>query len=167
MGRGALAATSVALLILLAAGCNERSAPSTTQRDRKPWPNDIVELTVGERVLKTEVVFDPPSRQRGLMYREMLPDDRGMLFIFPFRERQSFWMRNTLIPLSIAFISDDGRILEIRSMRPKDESSTRSRYEVRYALEVADGWFERAGVGVGYKLPSFEERVEAFLGSVR
>lgn len=101
------------------------------------------------------------------MYRESIPDDRGMLFIFSRRKPLSFWMRNTLVPLSIAFISDDGRILEIRHMRPKDESSTQSTHEVRYALEVPRGWFDRAGAEVGDTIPDFQRRVAPFLGRVR
>jgi uncharacterized membrane protein (UPF0127 family) len=83
------------------------------------------------------------------MYRKSLDDGRAMLFIFDRDERLSFWMKNTTIPLSIAFLSRDGRILEIRDLQPLDERSVRSSRSARYALEAPQGWFGRAGVAVG------------------
>jgi uncharacterized membrane protein (UPF0127 family) len=86
------------------------------------------------------------------MYRKNLSDGEGMLFIFERDDVLSFWMKNTLIPLSIAFIASDGRILEIRNMQPHDLNSIKSSRSVRYALEVPQGWFSRAGVRVGDRL---------------
>jgi uncharacterized membrane protein (UPF0127 family) len=83
------------------------------------------------------------------MNRKSLADGRGMLFIFDRDQILPFWMKNTLIPLSIAFISADGRILEIRDLRPLDETTVRSSRSARYALEVPQGWFSRAGIKVG------------------
>jgi uncharacterized membrane protein (UPF0127 family) len=83
------------------------------------------------------------------MNRKTLAEGRGMLFIFDRDQSLSFWMKNTLIPLSIAFISKDGRILEIRDMRPLDETPVRSSRSARYALEVPQGWFGRAGIKAG------------------
>jgi uncharacterized membrane protein (UPF0127 family) len=80
------------------------------------------------------------------MYRKSLDDGKGMLFVFDRDESLSFWMKNTLIPLSIAFIASDGRILEIRDMEPESLTPVHSSRSVRYALEVPQGWFDRAGV---------------------
>ena len=83
------------------------------------------------------------------MYREKLADGEGMLFVFDRDEILSFWMKNTLIPLSIAFISYDGKIIDIKDMEPQSLEPVRSSRSVRYALEVPQGWFSRAGFGAG------------------
>jgi len=87
---------------------------------------------------------------RGLMYRESLPQDQGMLFVFPAAQIQSFWMRNTFIPLDIAFISSEGIIVDIQHMKPVDESVLyTSSAPALYALEVNAGWFASHGIEVG------------------
>jgi uncharacterized membrane protein (UPF0127 family) len=83
------------------------------------------------------------------MYRKSLPDGEGMIFVFERDQQLSFWMKNTLIPLSIAYITSDGRITEIRDMYPHDENTVQSSRSVRYALEVPQGWFGRAGIRPG------------------
>ena len=99
--------------------------------------------------IRVEVARTDEERFRGLMFRQHLPDGEGMIFVFD-RDRQlSFWMQNTYIPLSIAFITSDGRIVEIRNMYPHDETHVRSSRSVRYALEVPQGWFDRAGIRLG------------------
>jgi len=100
-------------------------------------------------VVKAELAVTPQERAQGLMHRESLGDGEGMLFIFEKDEVLSFWMRNTLIPLSIAYIAYDGRIIDIKDMYALDESPVRSSRSVRYALEVPQGWFSRAGVREG------------------
>jgi uncharacterized membrane protein (UPF0127 family) len=99
--------------------------------------------------LSVELARSPEERARGLMGRKSLADGEGMLFIFQRDEVLSFWMKNTVIPLSIAFIAADGRIVEIRDMRPHDLSSVKSSRSVRYALETPQGWFGRAGIKPG------------------
>jgi uncharacterized membrane protein (UPF0127 family) len=103
----------------------------------------------GQAVIQAELARTPEERGRGLMFRKNLPDGEGMLFIFERDEPLSFWMKNTLIPLSIAFIASNGRIIEIKNMQPHDLSSVKSSRSVRYALEVPQGWFDRAGVRPG------------------
>ncbi|MDR3019483.1 MAG: DUF192 domain-containing protein, partial [Treponema sp.] len=105
----------------------------------------------GERVavIKTEIAKTQEERNQGLMHRKSLPDGEGMLFVFERDQIMSFWMKNTLIPLSIAFIASDGRILEIKNMYPNDQNSVLSSRSARYALEVPQGWFARAGVVIG------------------
>jgi len=99
--------------------------------------------------LVAELAISDEERAMGLMHRPSLPDGEGMLFVFDRDQRLSFWMKNTIIPLSIAFITSDGRITEIRDMRPLDLTPVVSIRSVRYALEVPQGWFYRVGVGPG------------------
>ena len=96
-----------------------------------------------------EIAVSDTERGTGLMYRKSLADGEGMLFVFDRDQKLSFYMRNTLIPLSIAFILSDGRITEIRDMQPLDETSIVSVRSVRYALEVPQGWFAREGIEPG------------------
>ena len=99
--------------------------------------------------VKAEIARTQEERNRGLMFRKELPDGEGMLFIYERDEVLSFWMKNTGVPLSIAFITSDGRIVEVKDMYPYDENSVLSSRSVRYALEVPQGWFSRAGVQSG------------------
>ena len=85
--------------------------------------------------------------------------------MFPIVRAQSFWMKNTLIPLSIAFISDEGEILQIEHMKPKDLTSTKSKHRVRYALEVNKGWFKRHGIVPGARIEDFGEKVRIYKAS--
>ena len=99
--------------------------------------------------IKAEIAQTQEERNQGLMYRKKLPDGEGMLFVFERDQVLSFWMKNTLLPLSIAFIASDGRIIDIKDMYPHDENSVFSSRSVRYALEVPQGWFSRAGIQNG------------------
>jgi uncharacterized protein len=101
-----------------------------------------VEITV-------EIARTDEERASGLMFRKTLPDGQGMLFVFDRDQQLSFWMKNTVIPLSIAFIASDGHILEIKDMQPNDLTSVKSSRSVRYALEVPQGWFGRVNVKAG------------------
>jgi len=100
-------------------------------------------------VVKAEIAQTAEERSQGLMFRKSLNDGDGMLFVFERDEVLSFWMKNTYIPLSIAFITSDGRIIEIKDMYPHDENPVVSSRSARYALEVPQGWFSRAGVRAG------------------
>jgi uncharacterized membrane protein (UPF0127 family) len=109
-----------------------------------------IETGPGKRIpISVELAQTDQQRTQGLMYRKSLADGKGMLFIFEKDQILSFWMKNTLIPLSIAFISVEGRILEIRDMEPGDMKPLYSSRSARYALEVPQAWFSRAGVVVG------------------
>jgi len=128
------------------AGCN-----STKTVD--PFGLRSVELVVGGVPLKTELAEDEQSRAMGLMFRDSLSEDRGMLFIFDTPRQASFWMKNTKIPLSIAFLESDRVISEEKSMRPYDETLIQSRSDkIRYAIEVNAGWFDRHQVKPGAKV---------------
>ena len=97
-----------------------------------------------------EIARTDAERQRGLMDRTSLDDGAGMLFVFPEPVEVAFWMKNTLIPLSIAFIDEQGIIIDIQDMQPQDETLHYPSGPYRYALEVPQGWFERAGVAIGH-----------------
>lgn len=92
------------------------------------------------------------SQEKGLMGRESLDENRGMLFVYDRDAKKSFWMKNTTIPLSIAYIAADGTIREIYDMEPLSTRTVDSRYSVRYALEVNQGAFERHGINAGDKV---------------
>lgn len=135
-----------ALLFFSAASC-------TAQRAQKLDSHDLtLEGQNGRVSIKTEIARTDEERSIGLMYRKQLADGQGMLFVFDRDDMLSFWMKNTLIPLSIAFISSDGRIVEIKDMVPGSLDPVRASRSVRYALEVPQGWFVRAGIAVGDRL---------------
>ena len=92
------------------------------------------------------------SRQTGLMHRFSLPNDHGMLFVFAAPQPLSFWMRNTYIPLSIAFVDAQGRILNIEELAPQDERSKFSTGPALYAIEMRKGWFAQKGIRAGAKV---------------
>jgi uncharacterized protein len=98
-------------------------------------------LTVGGHRITVEPARRPDERSRGLMFRESLPPDHGMLFLFSVDEVQTFWMRNTVIPLSIAYADASGRIVRIADLEPLDERPVSSIAPTRYALEMNRGWF--------------------------
>jgi len=114
--------------------------------------NLFIEGSGGLVPIITEIASTPAQREQGLMYRKKINDGEAMLFVFERDEMLAFWMKNTLVPLSIAYISHDGRILEIYDMEPGNLNPVRSSRSVRYALEVPQGWFGRAGIGIGDKL---------------
>ncbi|GHU79849.1 hypothetical protein FACS189462_5600 [Spirochaetia bacterium] len=109
----------------------------------------ISRVGAGPVSMEVELARTDQEHSQGLMHRKNLEDGKGMLFIFERDQIMSFWMKNTLIPLSIAFIASDGRIIEIKDMEPLNETPVRSSRSVRYALEVPQGWFSRAGIGIG------------------
>jgi uncharacterized membrane protein (UPF0127 family) len=115
---------------------------------------EIRELTIERSgapavLIKAELARTEDERAQGLMNRKNLPDGEGMFFVFDRDQILSFWMKNTLIPLSIAFIASDGRILEIRDMEPGDLKPLRSSRSARYAMEVPQKWFNRMGITAG------------------
>jgi hypothetical protein len=109
-------------------------------------------LTAGMHIITAELATTPQSRTIGMMFREKTAPNHGMLFVFEYKAQQCFWMRNTPLPLSIAFIEDDGTILQINDMAPKNDSLHCSQRPVRFALEMEQGWFARKGLAVGAKL---------------
>ena len=115
----------------------------------KPAPPTLHAIKVGGKELKVEVVNTREKREAGLSFRKTIPPDQGMLFVYPEDEHQSFWMKNTYVPLSIAFIRSDGWIAQIEDMAPETLTSHPSKVRVKFVLEVPQGWFGRNGVKVG------------------
>lgn len=108
-----------------------------------------VPLTIGPHKVTAEVAATPEERATGLMNRFSLQPDSGMLFMFERAEPLAFWMKNTFIPLSIAFIAADGKIINIEDMKPQSEDSHWSKGPALYALEMKKGWFAERGIGPG------------------
>jgi uncharacterized membrane protein (UPF0127 family) len=111
-----------------------------------------MQIHVNEIEVPVEIADDDESRSMGLMKRSTLNPGCGMLFIFPDEDERSFWMKDTYIPLSIAFLSGDGTILNIEDMKPFDQSRVLSSGPARCALEMNQGWFRRNGVRPGDKV---------------
>jgi uncharacterized membrane protein (UPF0127 family) len=131
-------------LALLASVCASAAEPLT------------VTLRLGGHDLVAEVAHTEPARATGLMYRRQLPADAGMLFVFPRTELMAMWMRNTYVPLSVAFIDERGVIINIADMTPQTEDIHPSSAPGRYALEVNRGWFAKYGIGPGTRVEGLE-----------
>jgi uncharacterized membrane protein (UPF0127 family) len=110
------------------------------------------ELTAGMYRLDVQLAQTPQQREIGLMFRRQMPEYEGMLFVFEQPGVQCFWMRNTLLPLTAAFIADDGSIVNLADMEPMTENSHCSAKPVRYVLEMNQGWFRQRHVQAGAKL---------------
>ena len=109
-------------------------------------------LKIGAQTIKAEIVATPADRQRGLMFRESMPANQGMLFVFDETAGHCFWMRNTPLPLSIGFFDDKGVLINVLDMKPFDESSHCPTKPARYALEMNRGWFAKQRVKAGAKM---------------
>ncbi|MCG8451764.1 MAG: DUF192 domain-containing protein [Spirochaetales bacterium] len=110
------------------------------------------EILVGKIPLIVEVADDPDEREQGLMNRRHLKDNHGMLFVFESERQVSFWMKNTSLELSIAFVAADGTIRQMEDLEPHSLASVPSRRRVLYALEVNRGWFAEHGIEEGMKI---------------
>jgi uncharacterized membrane protein (UPF0127 family) len=141
---------ALVICVLMAPGLPLAQPPQPTLRTTK--------LSVGIHVITAEIASTPQSRTIGLMMRERLAPNHGMVFVFEDKSQHCFWMRNTLIPLSIAFIDDDGTIVNIADMAPKSEASTCPQRPVRYALEMDQGWFAKRSVTAGKKISGLPPR---------
>ena len=117
----------------------------------------ILELTAGFHRIEAEVAANDQNRQVGLMNRKSMPAQHGMLFVFTQENTHCMWMRNTLLPLSVAFLDDEGKIINIEDMQPQTEDNHCARRPARYALEMNLGWFAQRGVKPGTKLNGFEK----------
>jgi uncharacterized membrane protein (UPF0127 family) len=111
-----------------------------------------IQLGAGMHIIKAEVARTPREHAIGLMFRTSMGSNEGMIFGFPRAEKQCFWMKNTLIPLSVAFVADDGRIVNLDEMLPQTENSHCSAEPVHFVLEMNKGWFTKHGIKAGDKL---------------
>ena len=114
-------------------------------------------LSAGIHVIQAEVANTFPSRAQGLMFRKSLAANQGMLFVFPDSGPQCMWMKNTYVPLSVAFIDEAGVILNIADMKPQTEDSHCAAKPARYALEMNHGWFAAKGVKPGARIAGIEK----------
>jgi uncharacterized membrane protein (UPF0127 family) len=124
--------------------------PGTAQEAAQSLP--AIRLSAGMHNINAQVAQTPEQRAIGLMHRKTMPATDGMLFVFEQPNVQCFWMKNTLLPLSIAFLADDGTVVNIAEMKPMTLDQHCSQKPVRYALEMNRGWFTRKGVKPGSKL---------------
>jgi uncharacterized protein len=130
-------------LLALAATAGAQDAPQ-----RLP----TISLQAGMHVIKAEVARTDSERAIGLMHRREMPQHEGMLFVFEQPHVQCFWMKNTLIPLSVAYLADDGAVVNIADMQPLSLDSHCSAKPVRFVLEMNQGWFAKRGIKAGFKL---------------
>ena len=124
--------------VIILAGCSEKT--------------ELVSITVGKDIYHIEAAVTREEQSLGLMNRDELKPDEGMIFIYGEDRKLSFWMKDTYVPLSIAFIAKDGTIKEIHHMKPESLTHVNSTHSVRYALELPLGSFERSGAGIGDRI---------------
>ena len=115
------------------------------------------ELSAGVHLIRAEVADNFVTRMQGLMHRPSMGANEGMLFVFDDTGIQCMWMRNTLIPLSVAYLADDGTIINVEDMKPQTEDSHCTKKPVRFALEMNLGWFASKGLRPGAKLRGLEK----------
>lgn len=139
------------LMSLVTAGCaREASTPDDTASSSDETSTLTIDASSGQRVeVEVEIADDEAKRLKGLMGRTELAENAGMLFVFEEEQPRSFWMKNTLIPLSIAYIDAEERIIDTQEMQPLDETVHPSAGPAMYALEVNQGFFKERGVEVG------------------
>ena len=115
-----------------------------------------IPVTVSGHKLTVEVAHTDAARTRGLMHRRMLPESRGMLFVFAETAMHAMWMENTYLPLSVAFLDENGVIINIADMQPHTRDTHPAQRPAKYALEVNQGWFARRGIRPGAKVEGIE-----------
>lgn len=120
--------------------------------EQQPQQLPSIALRAGMHLIKAEVAQRPRELMIGLMWRKSLGPNEGMLFVFPQPGKQCFWMKNTLIPLSVAFVADDGHVVNVDEMLPQTTVSHCSKEPVRYVLEMNKGWFAKKGIQAGFRL---------------
>ena len=121
--------------------------PAHAQEQAQALPT--TQLSAGMHLIKAQLATSPSQRQIGLMFRRSMPSNEGMLFVFDSPSQQCFWMRNTLLPLLIAFLRDDGTVVNIDDMKPQTDDSHCSHQPVRFVLEMNVGWFAKRGIKAG------------------
>jgi len=134
---------AVIAALCVAAGASAQDGPQKLAQ---------VRLNAGIHNINAELASTPQQREIGLMFRNAMPANDGMLFVFEQPGQQCFWMRNTLIPLSVAFIGDDGSVVNIDDMKPQTLDSHCSAKPVRFVLEMNEGWFAKRGIKAGSRL---------------
>ena len=116
-----------------------------------------LQLSAGFHRIEAEVAANDRNRQVGLMNRKAMPSQHGMLFVFAENNTHCMWMRNTLLPLSVAFLNEEGKIINIEDMQPQTEDNHCAKVPARYALEMNLGWFAQRGINPGMKLGGIDK----------
>lgn len=142
--------------VLFQTACAQRQPLSATEAAPSTPPSPAAQLNlprtqlkIGEHIFTVQIASTVQQRQKGLMHRLHMPENEGMLFVFEHAAVQCFWMRNTQLPLTAAFIHADGRIVNLADMQPLDETSHCAHAPVLYVLEMNQGWFQRHGIAAG------------------
>jgi len=139
--------TVIALLSWLLVIGNPAQAQDLPQMD---LPR--IKISAGMHLIDTQLATTEQQRATGLMFRKDMPQTEGMLFIFEQASQQCFWMKNTLLPLTAAFVANDGTIVNLADMKPQTTDSHCSSQPVRFVLEMNQGWFAKKGIRAGSKL---------------
>lgn len=127
--------------------------PIMSEAQQAPQTNlPRIPLSAGIHMIDAQVALTAEQREIGLMLRKEMPQHEGMIFVFERPAQQCFWMKNTLVPLTAAFVADDGTIVNLADMKPQTTESHCSKKPVRYVLEMNKGWFTKKGITVGSKL---------------
>jgi uncharacterized protein len=142
--KSSLSSIILSLLITVTLGASAQEGPQLNLQR--------IKLSAGMHQIDTQLAMTPIERQIGLMNRPTMPAHEGMLFVFEQPTKQCFWMKNTLLPLTAAFVADDGTIVNLEDMKPQTLESHCSTKEVRYVLEMNQGWFAKRGIKAGSKL---------------
>ena len=142
MRTNAIKSLAVALLFWTAHACAD-------------LPQIVLRITRHELI--SEVARTDPDRMTGLMHRRMLPENRGMLFVFPDVAMHGMWMMNTYVPLSVAFLDREGRIINIEDMQPHTQNTHAAAKPAKYALEANQGWFRKRGIKPGDRIEGLEQ----------
>jgi uncharacterized membrane protein (UPF0127 family) len=140
--------------LLAVSGCQKNSVdsvpPQTASQQAAQPKLPVVKLTLGSFELDSEIASSERQMAMGMMFRKEMAENEGMLFVFPFPHKASFYMRNTYLPLSCAYIDADGVILEIHDMKPLEEKPiTAATDQIQYVLETTQGWFDRHQITIG------------------
>jgi uncharacterized protein len=134
-------------------------APLSNAKDAKPAEPKLPTMTLnaGGQTIKAEVAANGAQREKGLMFRTQMGKNEGMLFVFPQLGYHAMWMRNTLIPLSVAYIDESGKILSIHEMEPQNDTAHQAAGPARYALEMNAKWYSQHKVAVGDTIKGLEK----------
>ena len=154
--RPLIALFSLCLLLCTACGPSDSRASATpkVKISQNPAPLNVAQtLLIGGVEIQAEIALNTSEQSTGLMFRESMPENHGMIFVYPKPQQMSFWMKNTRLPLDIGFIDREGRLTEVARMYPNDLSAVRSQGDnIQFALEMNQGWFSKNRVLPGAQL---------------
>jgi uncharacterized membrane protein (UPF0127 family) len=150
---GALGASGLLRVLAQVLAATALALPAGSWAQEAPQLNlQRMKLSAGMHVIDVQLALTPEQRQTGLMFRKNMPQHEGMMFVFEQAGQQCFWMKNTRLPLTAAFVADDGTIVNLADMKPQTTEPHCSTQPVRYVLEMNKGWFAKKGIKAGSKL---------------